>query len=1014
MSYVQTGPRGCRAWAAGTAAIALTIALVPLAAQAQQAVPQEEIIVTGSRIARPNLTQPNPVQVMNAETIQSLGLSTTADIMNQLPQTQNNMTLSSSNRWINGAGVSFTNLRGLGEYRTLTLVDGKRHVGSLSGRKGSGGTSLVDLNSIAPSLIDRVEVVTGGASAVYGADAVAGVVNVILKKNYEGAEISSQVKTSEHGGYHVFNTSGIFGTNIANGRGNITFGFDYNVDKGLAGRDRDFATQNISLLPNPASHGSSDGVPDRITVRPTLSTIFAASGAPVIKTALGGIGSQYTWAFRPDGSGVVRFNRGAMLNRPTDDVSVGDGTALGGDGADTSQFLQLRAPNNRVVANTLINYQIAENLGFVKTVNFFADVKYANSRGATGSTPFTNGSGTAPTGNGIDGRSGSGSLVARADNPFLPADARALLAGAGITGAGTFQFTRLNDDWAGKREYKYEYNVFRAVTGFNGDLQNGWKYEAYYDYGRNQSQLTNRDRITARLNQQIDAMVDPATGQIVCRDATARALGCVPINPFKVGPLSPAQYAYAHTSTKEAATLVQESAGANLTGDLLTYRTPFSGSSAPLSFAAGVEWRREFSTDSTDWLAQQGSGFIYGNQNPGGPLDASMISREAFVEVGVPVLRDLPFAKAVDLDLAYRYSKYSISGSVNTWNARAAWAVNDDVKVRGGVARAVRAPNLDDLLSPAGDDFKAISDVCSVDNINAKPNRAANCRARGVPAGYDSRNFSQPPIKTGGNPALKPEIGNSVTAGVVFTPTFVPGLNVTADYWWFRITKGHAALDPNSLLRGCYDSGNAPACSLITRRADGSIQYINGSTANLGTEIVRGVDLGVSYSFGLDRVGLKNYGDLTLGFDGTWMPENIVIQDPADLSSKLYRAGAVGYPHLKGTFRAVWDWNGLTVTWQSRFLGESEMFPNASAEVADFSTVPTQWYHDLSAKYRWRNLTFFGGINNIADKKPPQLPFLYQGSYQGGAYATFPVTGGEGASYDVIGRAFFAGATIKF
>jgi iron complex outermembrane recepter protein len=991
------------------------LALAPTAAFAQQvsASNTEEIVVTGSRIARPNLTQPNPVQVVNAETIQSLGLTATVDVINQLPQTQNNMTMSTSNRFINGAGVSFANLRGLGEYRTLTLIDGKRHVGSLSGRNGSGGTSLVDLNQIPPSLIDRVEVVTGGASAVYGADAIAGVVNVILKKNYEGAEITSEVKTSEHGGYHVFNTNGIIGTNIANGRGNITFGFDYNVDKGLFGRDRDFATQNITLTANPASKGPADGIPDRISLRPTLSSTVAASGAPVIKTALNGNGSQYTWAFKPDGSGIVTFNRGFLLNgKPTNTTSVGDAASIGGDGAETSQYLTLRVPNNRLTANTLVTYQIAENLGFVKTVNFFADVKYANSRGATESTPFTNNTGTAPSGNGIDGISGTGSLVARADNPYLPADARALLAGAGITGSGTFQFTRLNYDWAGQREYHYEYNVFRAVTGFNGELQNGWKYEAYYNYGRNETTLMNKDRVTARLNQQIDSVVDPATGQIVCRDPNARLAGCVPINPFKVGPLTAEQYNYAHTTTKEIATLIQESAGANVTGDLFKYRTPFSGTVAPLSFAAGVEWRREFSTDSTDWLAQQGSGFIYGNQNVG--PTGSYTAREAFMELGVPVLRDLPFAKAVDLDLAYRYSKYSTSGSANTWNARAAWAVNDDVKFRGGVARAVRAPNIDDLFSPAGDNFLGVSDVCSIENIGANPNRAANCRANGVPVGFDARNFGNPSVRTGGNRLLKPEIGTSVTAGVVITPTFLPGLNITADYWWVRITQGQAALDANSIIRACYDSGNAGACSLITRRPDGSIFRINGSTTNLGKELVRGLDLGVSYSFGLDRVGLKNYGDLTVGFDGSWTPENIIIQNPTDLSTKLYRAGSVGYPRLKGTFRAVWDWDALSVTWQSRFIGESEMFPNASLEVADFHFIPTFWYHDLSAKYRWRNLTIFGGINNLADKKPPQVPFLYQGSYQGGSYSTFPVTSGGAASYDAIGRAFFMGATVKF
>ncbi|GIL37942.1 TonB-dependent receptor domain-containing protein [Roseiterribacter gracilis] len=987
------------------------IALAPFTAQAQQAAAQEEIVVTGSRIARPNLTQPNPVQVVNAETIQSMGVQSTIDVVNQLPQTQNNLTPSTSNRFINGAGVSFANLRGLGEYRTLTLVDGKRHVGSLSGRNGSGGTSLVDLNQIPPSLIDRVEVVTGGASAVYGADAVAGVVNIILKKNYEGAEVTTSYKGAEAGANHVFNVNGVAGVNVGSGRGNITFAFDYNHDTGLFGRDRDFALANYTLTPNPRNGTSSDGIPDRITLYPTVSSVFAANGGAVIKTALRGAGSQYTIAVAPNGSGLVNFNRGFLLNGPPagNTTTAGDVNGVGGDGYNPSQFLTLRVPSIRTVADTVINYQLAENIGPVKTLNFFADVKYSNSRGSTQSTPFTNGTGAVATGS--NGQVGSGALAIRADNAYLPADLRSLLTANGITGANTFQITRVNADWAGSRAYNADYSVFRSVVGFNGELSNNWKYEAYYNYGRNRTVLTNKERVVDKLNQQLDATV--VGGQIVCRDPAAQAAGCVPINPFVVGPLTAAQYNYAHTRTAEIATLVQENAAVNLSGDAFTYRTPFSGTVAPLSFAVGVEWRREASDDTTDFIAQQPTGYIYGNQNIG--PKGSYTSREAYLELGVPVLRDLPFAKAVDLDLAYRYSKYSTSGSANTWNARMAWAINDDVKIRGGVARAVRAPNIDDLFNPPGDNFLGLADPCSVTNINAGgPQRVANCRAAGIPAGYNSNDFGNPSVRTGGNRDLKPEIGSTFTAGAVFTPTFVPGLNITADYWWVRITQGQAALDPNSILRGCYDQNVPALCGLIQRRADGSIRTVFGNTTNIGREVVRGVDLGVSYSFNLDRVGIRNYGDLTVGFDGSWVPENIIIQDPSNADQKLYRGGTAGYPHLRGTFRAVWDWNALSVTWASRFLGEQETFPNTPAEIADFNRVGTTWYHDVSAKYRWRNMTFFGGINNLADKKPPAVPFLYQGSYQQGAYATFPVTTGAAGSYDPIGRAFFVGTSIKF
>ncbi|TWB56362.1 TonB-dependent receptor domain-containing protein [Nitrospirillum viridazoti] len=1000
-----------KVWRHGIAAGAL-MALAATTAQAQQKQQAaaddslEEIVVTGSRIARPNLTQPTPVQVINAEAIQATGLTSTVDVLSQLPQTQNDMGPSTNARFINGAGVNFANLRGLGEYRTLTLVDGKRHVGSLSGRNGSGGTSLVDLNSIPPALIERIEVVTGGTSAVYGADAVAGVVNVITKKNYEGAEATIQYNWSDGDGYQSTDVSAIVGHNFDGGRGNITLAVDYNHDLGLYGKDRPEALYNYTLVANPASKSASDGIPDRITISPTLSSVLAASGAPVIRTWLDAAHPQYSYTFKPDGSGIVPFNRGTLINGipAGNKTSAGDANSIGGDGYNPSKYLTLRTPNIREVADTLVNYRLAQDLGPIDTLNFFADLKYSDSRGTSRSTPFTNGTGT--PGTGTNGQLGSGALTIQADNAYLPSDLKALLATDKVS---SFTITRVNDDWYGPREYAYEYEVMRGVFGLNGDLTNGWHYEAYYDYGRNRTSFVNTDKVVSLFNQQLDAV--NVGGKIVCRDATAQANGCVPINPFVVGPLSAAQKAYAYTYTKEMATLQQHDAAFNLNGDLFKFPALFSGTVAPVSFAAGVEYRKEESVDKTDFLQNQPTGTIYGNQN--GSVSGSYDTTEVYGELSVPVLRDLPFAKAVDLDLAYRYSDYSLAGPASTWNIQAGWAVNDDVKLRGGIARAVRAPNIDDLFTPAGDNFLGVSDPCSVENIGANATRAANC-AKVVPAGYKSSDFGNPSTRTGGNINLKPEIGRTLTAGAVFTPTFIPGLNVTADYWLVKITQGQAALTSNSILTNCYDLSAAAQCGLITRRADGSIATIYGNTVNIGKEVVRGLDFQVDYAFELDKVGLQNMGGLNLGFTGTWVPESIIIQDPAHAENKLYRAGTVGYPHLKGRFTGTWDWNNLTVTWSSRFIGESETFPNSTAEIADFNKIPTYWYHDISARYRWKNVTVFGGINNLADKMPPAVPFLYQGSYQGGSYATFPVTTGGGGSYDVVGRTFFVGTTVKF
>jgi iron complex outermembrane recepter protein len=994
----------------GVAAIAL-LAVLGAERAAAQAAP-EEIVVTGTRIARPGITAPNPVTVLNSESIALTGLQSTVDIMSQLPQTQVNLQPSNNQRFTNGIGVSFTNLRGLGEYRTLTLVDGRRHIGSVSGRNGSGGTSLVDTNVISPSLIDRVEIVTGGTSAIYGADAVAGVVNFILKKNYEGAEITGQYGQTGHGDGKNTTVNGLIGSNFGSKRGNITFAFDYNHDTGVLGRDRDYALCNKSLVANPLSFTPTDGILNNITQQCTKSSILAANAT--VRTAVGGQ-PVYGWTFTPDGSQAIPFNRGTMINPPGSRLggTVGTTVSVGGDGVNTTEDLQLRTPNTRMIANTVMTYQIAEKLGPIESINFFADVKYAASRGSATNTPHFNNGGT-PTSDPFsheDDAPQVGFLI-KSDNPFIPANFKAL------TGNTSFTINRYNKDWA-VRDGRAAYEYFRGVFGFNGSFTNGWKYETYFNYGRNNTMFNNIDRVEDRFRQQIDAIRLP-NGQIVCRDPAARDAGCVPINPFRIGALSPEQYNYAYTITHENDILDQKNFVANVSGDVFKYASPFSGTVVPLSFALGFEWRRESGNSQMDFNTVTGQ--YWGNQNS--PVVGRYDVREWFGELNVPVLRDLAFAKALDIDAAYRFSDYSTSGAVNTWNVAVNYAITSDIKLRGSTARAVRAPNIDELFSGFGDDFTGITDPCSINNITGGPrpaNRLANCRAAGVPATYNQGDFPNAPVRSGGNPALKPEKARTWTAGVVLTPTFLPGFSFTADYWFVKIRDGIQTLPRNAIINNCYDapSLNNPFCSNVVRNANGSLRFVTAQVTNVGQESVRGVDFEANYSFDLDRVGLRNLGSLTLQGLMTWVPQNTVIALPGDPSFNLYRGGIVGYPRLKGNFRAIWDYRDLTASIAARYIGGADVFPNqtnalGAFEAADFNRIDSFWYFDLSARYRWNNLTFFAGINNLFDKEPPQVPYLYTGSNQTGAALGNPATGDSAATYSNLGRYFYFGTTVKF
>ncbi len=970
----------------------------------------EEVVVTGSRIARTNLNQPTPILVLNSEAVKLTGLTSLGDLVNTLPQTQNNMVGSTNQRFVNGAGAQFVNLRGLGEYRTLTVVDGIRHIGSLSGRNGNGGTSLVDLASIPPSLIDRIDVVTGGSSAVYGADAVAGVVNVVLKKNYEGAELSYQHTMSDEKGINIDDVSGIIGTRFAQDRGSIMFAFDYNDDSGLYGRDRQQAMNQLVLVTNPNITGPNS--PARITISNARSSSVAADGRFVIRPKLG-TNSALTLSVSPDGTSLVPFNRGTQVN-PGNGSTVGDASSIGGDGAITNQYIALRAPSLRHVEDVVLDYEVARGVGFVRNINFFSDVKYSQVSGEIENTPTSSGTGSAADG---VNNPASGGLLVKNDNPYLPTALKTLMTSAGVT---SITGTRLNVDWFGPRKSYYDSQSFRAVMGFKGELNNDWKYQTYYNYGRNNGNFGNNTILTQQWVQALDS-VRLADGSIACRDVTARANGCVAINPFKVGSLTQAQKAYVFSRTFQNTTVTQENAGANIAGNLVSFANPISKTVAPIGFAAGVEYRKEATNDRTDYLLNLTNANAISTNILPQFGKASYNVLEGFGELNVPVLRDLPFVKAFDLNLAGRYSSYSSTGMAQTWNMEGSWTVTEDVRIRSGLARAVRAPNLDDLYSPQSPTFITITDPCSIDSINnGGAARLANCRAAGAPAGFRSSDYAAGYINQGGNPKLRNEIGTTSTLGAVITPRFLPDFSFSADYWLVKIARGQQFVGSDTILQGCYDKGIQAYCGLIKRRGDFSIDNLPSLAQNVGKEKVDGVDFSAKYNLELSKLGLARFGAVGFGVDMTYTPQHYVVQDPSDLSTKAYLAGGIGYSKIRGRLQTVWNWDDLTVALTNRMVGEAETFTNqisaGSRPLADFNKIPAFWYHDISAKYGWRNFTFSAGITNLTDERAPNVPLLYLASSFGGGLGTYPAipsaSGGPGA-YDINGRMFFIGAKVS-
>ncbi len=963
------------------------------------AVSDADIVITGTRLSTLR-NAPNPVQSLDAREISQTGRTTALEILRLMPQTNNNIGGNTTSNYVNGAGLNIVDLRGMGPYRTLTLVNGRRQIGSMGGLGNSGLTSQVDINRIPVALIERVDVVTGGTSAQYGADAVAGVVNFILKDRFEGVDISATQRLTQDGGGSSTSVNAVFGAKFAENRGHIVVATSFDRTSPIYASQRDFAMRNISLLNNPANGGPADGIPNRVSVCCTLSSTTPASGTGLILTPIGSA-NPFTLTFSPDGSHLIPFNRGTQLNissDPRDPSRTGDTVSVGGDGVNSSIPRVLQTPYRRLNGYMVADYLVSDRIGIFDDVTAFTEMSYSETQVKYDSAAYSNGTNLA--------NPAFGALTIQADNPYVPADLRQLLAANGLQ---SFQIARAN--WIDQPSYQQFalYRVFQGVWGLKAKI-GSWNVRGSVGYGHNDTTYRHTRRLFNNFNQQVDAVM--LDGNIVCRDPVARAAGCVPLNVLGAG-LNPASaYSYSRGDYAESNIADQYIATVDATGDLFSYRVPFSDVSAPISVAVGLEYRKESSVSTPNDLARSGITAIVVD-----PFSGSFNTKEAYIETNIPLLRDLSFAQSLDLNLAARLQKYSTTGTSVTWNARAVWVVNDSVRFRGGFARSIRAPSIDELFAIGVDSRESVPDPCDYRNIHGAADpavRRQNCAAAGVPANFDSSS-SLPSIVRGGNPDLKPEVANSFTAGLVFSPQFMRGLSLTADYYKIRIKDGIQSygLPVANILSDCYDTpgGSSPYCKFLTRAPNGEIQRVFANAANAAKERVEGIDVNLSYPLALDNIGIDNGGTLSLTVAGTYLLKNETSIFPTDPSFDVYRAGVVGFPRVKGYVQAGYTLGGVTLTWAAQYIGKSKAFSdkyNPEPEYADFDRIGAVWYHDVSLAVSTHGFRFVAGINNLLDRDPPRLPFLYQGL--GGSTAganNNPSLTDSGSQYRNQGRTFF-------
>ncbi len=955
-----------KAWALASTLIAGAGASAPAFAQEGQDAESDtsdRIVVTGSRIARADFVSNSPVSTVGSEQFDLTGTVNTESLLNTLPQTVPGLDRTSNNP---GNGTATVDLRGLGSQRTLVLVNGRRMVPTTQ-----GGT--VDINNIPTALIDRVEVVTGGASAVYGSDAVAGVVNFILKDDFEGVELNAGYEVTEQGDAAIANTSVTIGANIDDGRGNVVLNVAYNDREELFQGDRDFAF--FAQFDDGAGglfDGGSSGVPEG-----RLSGPFDFDGDGTAEAA--GI-------FEPDGT-----------LRPF----------TGDDFYNYAPVNYIQLPQERLQANAFGTYEINRH------AEVYASAIFANNDvpQQLAATPI------------FEPRAGTRTFTLDG-NPFIAPSAQQLISDAQGNGvdsdgdgiddlavAGAFGVRRRLLE-VGERRSEDQFNAYQLSVGVRGDLLSTWDYDVYFQEGRVQESTSqignvNVDRFFQALNLATDASGDvilDGSGNPSCADPSG---GCAPINIFGLGNISPAAADFISTRVVADQEYEVTNLVANVTGDTSEF---FNLPGGPVGLAFGAEYREEVSDfrPSQDLAVGTISGF---NASPpsGGKFDVYGLYGEAYL----PVLSDVEFAEILAFELAYRTEDYSTAGQVESYKIAGEWAPIDDLRFRASFNTAVRAPSISELFSPQGEGFPGSSDPCA-SGFSGDSALRTLCEATGVPSANVGSSLIDLPSGqvrqlSGGNPNLGVEEAETLTVGFVASPSFVPGLTFSADYFEIEITDVISSFGggANNVIQTCYTDTTlggvgSPFCNAITRGQDGLITQVSVTQQNVASLVVEGVDILADYDFELGALP----GQFNIGYNGSITSENTLV--PFDGGTPLTCAGEFGadcddpIPEYKHRVTTRWMDGAFTAQVLWRYIGAVDDdgglgFTPAVAEVDAFN------YFDASGSYQLNDsVRLTVGIDNLFDEKPPIM-----GDNQEQAN-TYPAT------YDVFGRTYWANIRAAF
>jgi outer membrane receptor protein involved in Fe transport len=951
------------------AALGISLALIGSAAQAQDATTTaaqgdqadrevaQEIIVTGSRIARSGFDQPTPVTVMGADQIQRQAATNVAQVLNDLPSFRPQATPSTNAIFTNNIGASTADLRGLGANRTLVLINGRRVVPATVAGGSFAPGGAVDLNMIPSSLVQRAEVVTGGASAAYGSDAVAGVVNILLDTRFSGVKGSAQYGINDAGDGKEYQLSLAAGMGFADNRGHIIVGAEYSDNKG--GSDcysRDWCAQSYNTVANPFVTGSTTqrvgaGLPATLILPNTRTATATVNGLiPILPgppnlalIASGLRGREFT----PGGT-TTPHNYGTYYGVPIFQSGGGDARQA------FYENFPLSAPVERLNLFSHGEFEVSDR------VTLFLEGSYSRVKGSTIGAQ----------------RRDLGNLTIQRDNGYLPDAVRTTMQTFNLT---SIPFGRIWND-IGPQQAEVTRETYRAVAGINAKMWGDWTLDAYYQYGRTDyRQRGYHTTITPRMNFALDS-VKLADGSVVCRgvrDGVAAAAGCQPLNPFGEGSPSAAAINYVTGTVMQDTRLTQNVLAVSMQGTLL------QGWAGPIKTATGVELRQDIARGDADPISRA----LQFYTGPGSPISGQVDVFEAFGEVVVPLLPGAEFNGAA------RYTDYSTSGDVFTWKVGLDVSPLSWLRLRGTRSRDIRAPNLFELFGPTQTSFQSVLDPRTGTQVLTQ-------------------------VLLGGNDTLVPEKADTWTVGVVVQPDLgsLGRLRLSVDYYDIKLDRAVSTLGGQVIVNGC-NTGVTALCALVTRDSTNTITQIVNRNINLGSLVTRGWDIEALYTLPVNLWG----GDISLRGLGTIVDDLITNSASGSVNRAGMNGSPVSLPSgvPRYTLNGYLTFNSDVVTAQVQVRhissgsynaelvgpGDAGYDPLKTNSIND-NRIGAWTYVNLNASVAvWhrgdQKVEVFGAISNLFNKNPPV-----------DAPSSFGPT--NNVLYDVLGRAYRVGARFKF